>query len=188
MTEPAYFERLYATDPDPWRLESAPYEHRKRALTLASLPRERYARAFEPACGPGLLTTDLAERCDELVASDPVADAVERAAARVARAGQAHVSVQRGALPDDWPEGPLDLVVLAEILYFLDRDQRAAVARRCREALTRDGHVVAVHWRHDFAESASLPERAHDDLHDVDLVPVVTHLEDDFRLEVFTRG
>lgn len=187
MTEPSYFEALYRDDPDPWLLRSAPYEHRKRALTLASLPNERYGRGFEPACGPGLLTTLLAERCDELVASDPVEQAVAEARKRVVDAGHPHVSVERGSLPGDWPDGPLDLVVLSEILYFLDRDQRAAVARRCTEALVTGGHVVAVHWRHGFAEAATAPERAHDDLHDLELVPLVSHVEDDFRLEVFAR-
>ena len=41
---------LYADGADPWRAGSW-YERRKRAVVLASLPRERYRRAFEPGCG-----------------------------------------------------------------------------------------------------------------------------------------
>lgn len=184
MTEPGYFEHLYRTDPDPWGLADAPYEHRKRAVTMASLPRARYSRAFEPACAGGHLTALLAERCDRVLAVDLVPTAVERTAAR----GLANVDVTRGSLPTDWPDGSLDLVVLAEVLYFLTPRDRAEVARRTVDSLAPDGHVLAVHWRHDFAESASTPEEAHGDLHDHGLAVVVSHLEDDFRLEVLRRA
>ena len=52
------FAELYAAG-DPWRADSL-YERRKRAVVLASLPRERYRRAFEPGCGAGELTRDQA--------------------------------------------------------------------------------------------------------------------------------
>ena len=32
--EPAYFDALYATNPDPWNFETSPYERAKYALTL----------------------------------------------------------------------------------------------------------------------------------------------------------
>lgn len=184
MTDPAYFEDLYRTDPDPWRLDSAPYEDRKRALTMASLPRERYGRAFEPACARGRITALLAARCAEVVALDPVEQAVERVRER----SLANVDARRGAIPHDWPEGPFDLVVLSEVLYFLSAEDRALVARRTADSLTATGQVVAVHWRHDFDEAASLPDDAHVDLHATGLRTLVTHVEQDFRLEVLDRG
>lgn len=184
MTDPAYFEDLYRTDPDPWRLDGAPYEERKRALTLASLPRARYDRAFEPACARGRITALLAERCTEVVALDPVEAALER----VRALGLPGVDVRRGAVPDDWPEGTFDLVVLSELLYFLTPAQRARCAERTVASLRPRGHVVAVHWRQDFAEAASTPERAHVDLHALGLRTVVAHLEDDVRLEVLARA
>jgi LmbE family N-acetylglucosaminyl deacetylase len=64
----ARFAELYADGADPWRAGSW-YERRKRAVVLASLPRERYRRAFEPGCGTGELTRELAARCDAVLAS-----------------------------------------------------------------------------------------------------------------------
>ncbi|KPC81578.1 SAM-dependent methyltransferase, partial [Streptomyces sp. NRRL F-6602] len=66
---------MYADAPDPWRLADRWYEHRKYTLTLASLPRRRYRRAFEPGCSVGVLTRMLAGRCEEVVAADRVATA-----------------------------------------------------------------------------------------------------------------
>ena len=83
MTDPGYFERMYANSDDPWHLAENPYEQRKYALTVASLPRERYRRGFEPGCSIGLLTALLAPRCEELVATDPVPEPLVAARARV---------------------------------------------------------------------------------------------------------
>ena len=41
--------------------------------------RERYASAFEPGCSIGVLTAQLAPRCDRLLACDVAAAAVESA-------------------------------------------------------------------------------------------------------------
>ena len=75
--------RLYDESPDPWGFETSWYERRKYALTLASLPRERYTSAYEPGCSIGVLTRLLADRCDSLLASDIIPRAVEAASRRV---------------------------------------------------------------------------------------------------------
>ena len=49
-----YFEGIYADGPDPWGFETSEYERRKYDLTLAALPRRRYARALEPGCSIGV--------------------------------------------------------------------------------------------------------------------------------------
>ena len=41
-TSRSYFEQMYRDDADPWEFESSPYEQRKYAVTVASLPRSRY--------------------------------------------------------------------------------------------------------------------------------------------------
>ncbi len=74
-----YFEDLYAKDPDPWRFASSDYERRKYKVTLAALPRGRYARALEVGCSIGGLTQKLAARCDRLLAID-IAEGPLRAA------------------------------------------------------------------------------------------------------------
>src|SRR5579871_3221384 len=111
-----YFERMYDADPDPWGFRSRWYEERKRAITLASLTRPRYANAFEPGCSNGMLTQGLARRCDRLVAMD----VVERALAEAASVLPDNVELRMGTVPEDWPRGQFDLVVLSELAYYHD--------------------------------------------------------------------
>jgi SAM-dependent methyltransferase len=139
-----YFEKVYAAGADPWNFESSWYEQRKYALTLASLPSRRYRRVFEPGCSNGVLTELLAGRCEELLALEPVATVAARAADRLA--ALAHVVVRVGVIPEDWPEGRFDLVVLSEVGYYLTAEGLADVAGRLPGSLAAGGHVVAVHW------------------------------------------
>ena len=81
---PAYFDALYAGDPDPWRFADSAYERAKYDATLAALTRPRYARAFEAGCSIGVLTRDLAPRCDALLAVDAAEAPLRQARARCA--------------------------------------------------------------------------------------------------------
>ncbi len=78
--EPAYFDALYAADPDPWQFATSAYEREKYDATLAALP-TRIGSAFEIGCSIGILTRRLAERCNTLLAVD-VAKAALAAARR----------------------------------------------------------------------------------------------------------
>src|ERR1700755_2304248 len=102
---------------DPSR-DSRWYEQRKRALVTASLGQRRYQRAFEPACGYGALTRELAPRCAVLIAMDADEESVR--AARAASSRDTHVSLSCARLPEAWPDGMFDLIVLSEWLYYLD--------------------------------------------------------------------
>lgn len=140
----SYFERVYAQDLDPWGFQSRWYEARKYALTLAALPRARYARAFEPGCAIGVLTALLAPRCEQLVAAEPIAAVAVSARARVAE--HAHVEIQELAVPDAWPDGSFDLVVLSELVYYLSDAGVVRLLAHLDATLEPGGHVIAVHW------------------------------------------
>ena len=56
-TSRSYFEEMYREDADPWGFETSPYEHRKYAVTVASLPKLRYRSAYEPGCSVGVLSS-----------------------------------------------------------------------------------------------------------------------------------
>jgi SAM-dependent methyltransferase len=181
---PAYFEAMYAESTDPWGFASRWYERRKYALTLAALPRERYARGFEPGCSIGVLTGLLATRCDSLLATDVAAAAV--AEARQALAPYDWVDVAELAVPHDWPEGGFDLIVLSEIGYYLDADDLEVLLDRAVASLEPGGTLAAVHWRHPVAD---YPLRG-DDVHDLlgsspDLHRLARHEEADLLLEIF---
>ena len=49
------------------------YEQRKYAITMALLPYRRYRHAFEPGCSVGVLTEQLASRCDRVTSTDVAA-------------------------------------------------------------------------------------------------------------------
>jgi SAM-dependent methyltransferase len=177
------FAELYAGG-DPWDAGSW-YEVRKRAVVAASLPRERYRHAFEPGCGAGELTAELARRCDRVDASDPVAAAVDRARER----GLPGVRVERAALPGGVPGGPLDLAVFSEVLYYLDDATVAATLDRTLAALEPGADVVAVHWRGWPAEAPRDAAATHALLlARPELRPVVEHTDERFLLHVLRRG
>jgi len=76
--KPAWFEALYASDPDPWRFATSDYEATKYDNTLAALGERRFAAGFEVGCSIGVLTARIALRCDRLLAVDVAAAALER--------------------------------------------------------------------------------------------------------------
>lgn len=143
----SYFTAMYATDPDPWGFDDRFYEHRKYDLTLAALCKPRYRSAFEPGCANGALTERLAARCDRLVAYDFVADAAERARQRMSE--HDHVVVRSGRFPNEWPDGPLDLVVWSEIAYYLTIDQLDDAIDTAASRLDADGELVVVNYTGD---------------------------------------
>lgn len=158
-TSDAYFARSWAGSDDPWDHAGRWYEARKYALTVAALPRERYRRSFEPGCGAGVLTERLAARSDEHLAMERHPRGV--AATRRRCAALPSVRAVEGRIPDDWPEGPFDLIVLSELLYYLSDGQLDDVLARCDASLEPGGDVVAVHYRGEVAEHV----RSGDDVH-----------------------
>ena len=140
----AVFERIYARGDDPWEFEGSAYEIAKYDETLAALPRPRFACGLEVGCSIGVQTRRLAERCDSLLALDVAPSAVARARSRCA--DLPHVTVREAQVPRDWPPGTYDLIVLSEVLYFLDRDDLAGLARLVLGGLRADGAVLLVNW------------------------------------------
>jgi LmbE family N-acetylglucosaminyl deacetylase len=179
-----HFEHLYEREgPDPWGLTDRWYEQRKRALLIASLPRPRYRHAFEPGCSIGATTELLAERCEQVLALDPVPIAVRQCRERTA--SHPGVRVRRGAVPEDWPDGNFDLVVLSELGYYCAEPELRTLARRAGECLAADGALAAVHWRHPARSHPVTGDRVHEVLRaHTGLTGLVHHIEDDFVLDV----
>jgi SAM-dependent methyltransferase len=184
---PEYFDDLYAASPDPWGFQSRWYERRKYAITLALLPSERYRDAFEPGCSIGILTAQLAARCDRLLSCDGAAAAAEAAAQR--NAAHPNVLVQQRLLPRDWPAGRFDLIVFSELLYYFGADDLREVLRLAAGALQPGGTLIAVHWRHpvadyprsgDEAQAAVAGQRG--------LARLASYADPDFRAEVYQRA
>ena len=169
---------------DPWEVDSF-YEVRKRAITLASLPRERYRRVLEVGCSIGALATDLATRCDHLLAIDASETAVDLATRRTA--DLAHVDVRRARLPEEWPDGRFDLVSISEVGYFLSPRELDAVVESARRARTDDGHLLLCHWRHQPVGWPLAGPAVHDAFLATGAPVLVEHHEPDFVLHVLGR-
>jgi protein-L-isoaspartate O-methyltransferase len=179
-----HFEDVHRADPDPWSARTRWYERRKRVLALAVLPKENYDRGFEVGCSNGEMSALLAERCGALLSVDNAPTAVALATDRTATAP--NVVVRRMRVPEEWPQGGFDLIVVSEVAYYLAADQWGATIDRIRGSLSDGGHVLLCHWTgqaEDFAQSgrdahASFRQRS-------GLRCLVRHEDENFVLEVF---
>lgn len=140
----AYFEALYANDPDPWDFRGSAYEAAKYEATLAALGRPRYRRGLEVGCSIGVLTRLLAPRCEALTAIDGSARAL--ATARRHCGAMPGLTLARREVPRQWPRARYDLILFSEVLYYLDEADLAQVAALTRRDLVPGGEVLLVHW------------------------------------------
>ncbi|MDQ2757234.1 MAG: class I SAM-dependent methyltransferase [Actinomycetota bacterium] len=181
---------MYETDVDPWGFTSRWYEQRKYALTMAVLPRAALGRVAEPGCSLGVLTQALARRADHVVAGDLVPAAVDLARERLTDAGLAdRVSLRHWDLRDPWPEGPFDLVVLSEVVYYLDPGEARDLLDRAVAQLAPGGHLLAAHWRPVVPEYPMTGDQAQAIVRaTAGLSPVACYLDDDLTLDLFVQG
>jgi len=186
MSLPAdYFDELFAESDDPWAFRTRWYEQRKRDLTLAALPRQRYKRVFEPGCANGELSMRLAERSNALLCMDMSARAVELARKRLKPHPRAQVF--QGCLPQDWPDGRFDLIVISEWAYYLEPALFVQVIERIAPSLTPDGAVLACHWLHPIEGCPMQGREAHELLaRHLPMQRTVRHEETDFLLEMWS--
>jgi trans-aconitate methyltransferase len=182
-----YFTGLYLAKNDPWDLATKWHDQRKYAVTLASLPRPRYRRCYEPGCSVGLLTRLLAARCDELLAVDSVPAAVEQAAAEVG--DLPHVRVRRAEVPAELPDGTFDLVVVGDLLYYLSAADLGALLHGLVQRLEPGGDLVAVHFRDREHGGNYDGHNVHEALRSRSgLERVVRHEDEWFLLDVLRRA
>jgi predicted TPR repeat methyltransferase len=179
-----YFEGLYAESDDPWNFETSEYERIKYGRTLEVLGERQFERALEAGASIGVFTEMLAGRCDELRAVDVAGRALPLPRKRLS--GRKHVVVERRTLPEEMPDGPFDLIVASEILYYYPREEMVATLRAFEHELARGGVLLAVHWRR---ETRTYPLQG-DEVHELLLRHTRLHntktiVEPDYRLDLF---
>ncbi|ROR30050.1 LmbE family N-acetylglucosaminyl deacetylase [Curtobacterium sp. JUb34] len=174
------FDAHYERKPEGWDFEGSWYERRKRAVTLAALPRERYRSALELGCATGVLTAALAERADAVLGTDISAAPLAQAAVRAPGARFVQAS-----LPAEWPSGRWDLVVMSEVGYYLSPADLDETIDQVLASLDDDGVLVACHWRHPDDEAVSSGDTVDARLAERWPRPaLVRHVEPDFVLSV----
>ena len=176
----AYLRGLYAVTDDPWNCRTSPYEEAKYTATLKALPRPRYAYALELGCGNGELARRIARRCAAYTGLDAVDVALQAARGALPRG-----RFVQGFLPCDLPNGYYDLIVLSEILYFLDAAGIEAIATQI-DARWPNADVVVVNWCKpsgkalEGEEACAFYKAATKRTHDL-----VTRTQVDFRIDCF---
>jgi cyclopropane fatty-acyl-phospholipid synthase-like methyltransferase len=141
---PEYFDALYRADPDPWKFAASPYERDKYTLTLDAMPKPRYRSALEVGCSIGVLTRSLASRCHTLIAIDAAQTPLLEARRRCA--DLPGVRFEHMFVPDQWPNGAFELILLSEVVYYLSRDDVGRLAAKVTNSLAQGGSVILVHW------------------------------------------
>jgi SAM-dependent methyltransferase len=179
-----YFEDLYRRSEDPWKFATSEYEKMKYGRTLATLEGRRFRRALEAGCSIGVFTAMLAPYCDELLAVDTSERAVELARERLS--GSRHVRVERRTLPGEAPEGPFDLIVASEFLYYLTKDLLLATLRCFEQELAAGGRLLVVHMRKEMEIYPLQGDEVHNLLNrHTRLANVLAVTEPEYRLDLF---
>jgi Nodulation protein S (NodS) len=180
------FEERYRADPDPWGYTTSEYERDKYAATLAACGPGPFAHALELGASIGVFTEALAPRCRELTTIDAAPTAVEIAARRLANTPG--VRILSGTIPGAIPDGPYDLVVASEILYYLTADELDRTLDRLYGRTTSGARLVAVHWRPDGPERPLSADDVHATLRRQTWLGAVERADtDDYRLDVLER-
>lgn len=149
--------RQFRKREDPFSYSTNPYEIARLAALEAAVGAGPFERVLEAACAEGHLTAKLVRAASTVVALDISAVAIERARRRAPSA-----RFVEGDLLTWEPAGeaPFDVVVVAEVLYYLDRPgvagSFAALFPRIAGWIKPGGRLV---MSHAFAGDAELAHR-----------------------------
>lgn len=138
------FERLYLEKSDPWDMRSSAYEREKYGRTLDKIleQRRRPERVLEVGCSVGSFTAKLAEHFAEVVAIDFSGEAIA-SAAQYCR-GASNIRFIRSDLQSLKLDTAFDVIVCAEILYYVDKRRARTVCTQLQRLLAPDGVIAMV--------------------------------------------
>ncbi|MCP3735753.1 nodulation S family protein [Sphingomonas sp. RP10(2022)] len=146
------FADKFAADADPWGTFRNRDEAVKRTAILHALGPGPIGRVLELASGNGSNSAELAPRALRLDATEGTAEGT-RLTAQAIRPYPRARAIEL-ALPARPPRCTYDAILIAELLYYLDRHAMAQVARECVAALRPGGRLILAHHRIDFYDFA----------------------------------
>lgn len=152
------FEDKFRKTIDPWNYSASAFEAHKRTVLLHACGPSIHGRALELVSAIGETTRFLAPHCLRLLATDGAPSAVAEARRRTERL--ARVEVRHAVLPDQFPRGPFDLVVVSELLYYLDERNAARLTLAMIDRVAPSGRLVLLHHHPWFNDAAHEGERA----------------------------
>jgi 2-polyprenyl-3-methyl-5-hydroxy-6-metoxy-1,4-benzoquinol methylase len=138
------FERLYLERPDPWNYRSSPYERQKYERVLACALKWRSAgeSALEVGCSVGVFSRMLTDHFDRVTAIDVSKEALS-AATRYNSTAK-NVRFMHGDLQSLETEGQYDVIVCAEVLYYVAEKDVEVVCRQLCRYLSARGVILLV--------------------------------------------
>jgi predicted TPR repeat methyltransferase len=149
---------------DAWAFDSSPWERSRLDHLRERVADRRYPRALEIGCGAGHFTERLLPLADSILALDIAPAAIEKARARLGPsplASRAELRAQNVMAADVRAEGPFDLVVLSETVYYLGWlypfFRVAWLARDLFLATRPGGRLLLANTLGDIGDSLVLP-------------------------------
>lgn len=139
-----YFDELYRAKADPWDFQTSDYETGKYAASLAALPDLHYDNVLEIGCSIGVFTASLANRCSSLLAIDTAVAALSQAQQRCKDLPQ--VKFELMSVPQQFPRGLFNLIVMAEVGYYLSAEDLQKTADLIVEHSASHAQLLLVHW------------------------------------------
>lgn len=153
------FEDRFAGDADPWATFTDRDEATKRDAILHAMGPGPWGRVLELGAGNGSNSAAMAPRALRLDATEATASGRRLVARALEHAPRARAI--RLAVPAPLPRTTYDLIVVAELLYYLSPRDMATVARDAAAALRAGGRLVLAHHRIDFHDFAQHAEGIH---------------------------
>ncbi len=145
------FEARFRDDPDPWKTLSARPEAVKRRQIVHAAGSRFRMRGLELAAGNGSSSVCLARRTGRLDICEGTHHGVQlipniTAACRNTR-------VFRLVLPAPFPAARYDLIVIAELLYYLGAQDIRCLAAEVSRTLAPSGRLVLAHHHRRFEDA-----------------------------------
>ena len=181
------FEELYSKSEDPWGYDHRWYEARKKQICLALLTRPHYINLLEIGCSNGHLSEHLAQRADRVLSIDASENAIQLASKRLH--GYKHVKVEQRRIPNAYPSGHFDLIVMSEVAYYLTSQELHQLIHHLTHSLTPHGEILCCHWRQEIEGFELDAQRVHESLRNqLPFHHYLTLSDPDFIIDLWTVG
>ncbi|HSV31383.1 MAG TPA: SAM-dependent methyltransferase [Atribacteraceae bacterium] len=140
------FEKLYRFRPDPWNYRGSEFEQEKYRRILDAIP-EGIHSVIEIGCSEGVFTEMLLEKGYTVIGVDISAIAIERAGKHLERFGE-RVRLWKRDVTREAIEGRYDLLIIAEMLYYLGGPGHLRRLRAIFLSLVRGGGYLLLEHFH----------------------------------------
>lgn len=147
------FAAKFDADSDPWRTFDDPDEALKRQAILHAMGPGPWGRVLELAAGNGSNSAAIAPRALRLDATEATSSGTALVAKAI-RSRSPRARAIRLAVPAHLPRQRYDIIVIAELLYYLAPLAMRRTAQDAAAALKHRGLLVLAHHRIDFPDFA----------------------------------